>query len=98
MQTKLKPAGWMGDARRGASHGRVNVVPEDGGEGLKVRLSRLRIDGGGYDEGGAYWGLGDPVWWARDDGDRLDMFTRAATRDEAKAAILARAPRVTFWR
>lgn len=50
-----------------------------------VRLFRVRLDSGGYDDGGAYWGLrptGRALWCARDkDGD--EQFTDAATRNQA---------------
>lgn len=47
-----------------------------------VRLYRVRLDSGGYDDGGAYWGLGEPLWCAEDeDGNR--QFTRASSRNRA---------------
>lgn len=47
-----------------------------------IRLFKVRINSGGYDDGGAYWGIGKPLWCARDvEGDC--QFTRAATRKEA---------------
>jgi hypothetical protein len=47
-----------------------------------VRLFRVRLDAGGYDDGGAYWGHGLPLWCAQDsDGDR--QFIRATTRMRA---------------
>jgi hypothetical protein len=51
-----------------------------------VRLFRVRLDSGGYDDGGAYWGLGAPLWCAVcDAGGR--RFTRAKSRADA-ACIL----------
>lgn len=47
-----------------------------------VRLFRVRIDRGGYDDGGAYWGIGAPLFCAIDD-DGSRKFTRASTRDQA---------------
>lgn len=47
-----------------------------------VRLFRVRLDAGGYDDGGAYWGHGQPLWCAIDrDGDM--QFTRALARNSA---------------
>lgn len=45
-----------------------------------VRLFRVKLDPGGYDDGGAYWGIEElPLWCARDeDGD--EQFIRAETR------------------
>lgn len=41
-----------------------------------IRLFRVRINGGGYDDGGAYWGIGKPLYCAQcDEGGR--QFVRA---------------------
>ena len=55
------------------------------------------LDEGGYDQGGAYWGLGEPVFGARStagaDGQpqpEAVFYVRAASRDAAKAEIVAR--------
>jgi hypothetical protein len=48
----------------------------------KVRLFRVRINSGGYDDGGAYWGIGQPLYCATDD-DEYREFTRAWTREDA---------------
>lgn len=51
-----------------------------------VRLFRVRLDAGGYDDGGAYWGVGQPLWCAIDcDGAR--QFTRANSRAGAALAL-----------
>lgn len=56
-----------------------------------VRLFRVRLDAGGYDDGGAYWGHGAPLWCAEDrDGDR--QFIRAATRNAAAFSLGIPAP------
>lgn len=44
-----------------------------------VRLFRVRINSGGYDDGGAYWGIGDPLFCAID-GDGNRKFIRAPSR------------------
>jgi hypothetical protein len=54
-----------------------------------IRLFRVRLDNGGYDDGGAYWGIGEPLWCAIDsDGNR--QFIRASRRE--KAALLLGIP------
>lgn len=53
----------------------------------KVRLVRVCLDKGGYDEGGAYWGIGEPVWWA-EDRDGNTCFLRAPNREAAKAKLV----------
>lgn len=54
----------------------------------RVRARRVPLDKGGYDRGGAYWGLGAPVWYVYDT-DGLDMFVRARTRTDAIAQATA---------
>lgn len=57
----------------------------------KVHLRRVRLDVGGYDEGGAYWGTGEPLWHAYTEGtDMSEAFFRAPTRDAAKAKLPGR--------
>lgn len=47
-----------------------------------VRLFRVRLDAGGYDDGGAYWGHGGALWCAVcDAGGR--QFVRAKSRADA---------------
>ena len=60
-----------------------NGIDADSG---RVYLRRIRLDNGGYDAGGAYWGLGAPLYWASDT-DGNDMFLRARSRDDAKAHL-----------
>ena len=79
----------------------------------KLRLVRLAWHGGDYDAGGAYWGatrapgkgrkLGAPLSFifraAGDVGDeRAEIFTRATSRREARAAVLAKLPAARFYR
>lgn len=65
---------------------------------IKVSLRKIRLDSGGYDSGGAYWGHGQPLYWAGSDCGTLDRFFRAATRDQAKAEIRKTYPNATFYR
>lgn len=64
----------------------------------KVRVSRVRLDRGGYDSGGAYWGFGEPLYWVRSDDGEISDFFRARDRDEAKEKILDTAPDLKFYR
>lgn len=66
--------------------------------GDRVYLRRLRLDSGGYDEGGAYWGHGQPIYWAYALDGALDITMRARTRDAVKAALLADYPGIKFFR
>lgn len=64
----------------------------------KVSLRRIPLDGGGYDSGGAYWGLGAALYWAGDESGALDIFFRATSREAAKAHVTGLWPDATFYR
>lgn len=64
----------------------------------KVTLQRVRLDSGGYDHCGAYWGIGQPLYWAATDDGQLDETFRAASRDAAKAHVRETIPAATFYR
>lgn len=66
-------------------------------EGDRLQLFRIRLNAGGYDAGGAYWGLGKPLYCVMD-GDGDHDFFRAKDRDDAKAKILADWPDAKFYR
>ena len=59
-------------------------------------LRRVRLNSGGYDENGRYFGQGEPLWEYdnREDWGHL----RAATRDAAKRALLTKIPSAKFRR
>ena len=53
-----------------------------------IRLFKVRLDNGGYDNGGAYWGIGEPLWCAMADEDltgqeQYRAFVRAESRKSA---------------
>lgn len=80
----------------GSDMGRIDYAPDTN----KLYLAKMRIDAGGYDAGGAYWGVGDchighmyRCW-----NDESDIFIRAKNRDEAKKQILKKYPYATFYR
>lgn len=76
-------------SRYGAPMGRPSSAALSG----RVRLSRVRLNRGGYDDGGAYWGHGQPLWRA-EDADGEQRFLRAPDRAAAKAQI----PGCSFYR
>lgn len=53
-----------------------------------VYLRRVRLDSGGYDSGGAYWGFGQPLYCAQDQ-DGNTVILRASCRDAAKRVLRA---------
>lgn len=71
---------------RGAPMGRHSYGIAENCEPRSVRLFRVPLDSGGYDRGGAYWGLGEPLYMATDGGE-YRAFTRAASRFYAMAAL-----------
>ena len=51
-----------------------------------IRLFKVRLDSGGYDDGGAYWGLPDDLWCAQcPEGGQ--EFVRASNRLVAAARL-----------
>jgi hypothetical protein len=61
----------------------------------KIYLCIVPLDNGGYDKGGAYWGLGEALWATMDqDGNGFIFRDRA----EAKAYILSMFEGARFYR
>jgi len=56
---------------------------------IKCTLRKVRLNQGGYDSRGSYWGSGAPLWWCTPDGGELqfDEYLRAPTREVAKLMI-----------
>ena len=52
----------------------------------KIRVFRVNLDSGGYDDGGAYWGIGQALYCATDGAD-YRQFLRATSRLAAIAAL-----------
>lgn len=90
----------IGYSQYGADMGRRKSTPDDRQERIRFRLVRMYLDSGGYDEGGAYWGHGDPLYRAFGEGPVgvNELFVRGKTRDEAKAKIREYFPNASFWR
>lgn len=65
--------------------------------GTPLYLRHIRLNSGGYDAGGAYWGLGPRLYYV-EDGVGNSRFFRARDRAEAKAKILADWPGARFYR
>jgi hypothetical protein len=85
---------------RGADMGRA-AKPGPADLPYKFSLQRLRIDAGGYDQGGAYWGHGAPLFWACDESTHsapVEVFLRAADREAVKAKIRESYPAARFYR
>jgi hypothetical protein len=63
----------------------------------KIYLRRVPINCGGYDRGGAYWGIGAPLWESIDLDGNGRIF-RANSRQLAKESILADFPEARFYK
>ena len=69
-------------SRYGAPMGRRSV----GDPGDKpMNLFRVNMVDGDYDDGGAYWGMGDPIYCLRGEGpdEMVERFVRAKSRWQA---------------
>jgi len=72
----------------------------------KFSLRRVRLNAGGYDANGAYWGGGAPLYAydaephndAQRQADCPSGQLRAASRADAKAQLLTRFPNASFNR
>ena len=84
---------------RGAQMGRPDFIPFNLSN-RKFYLNKLKMVDGAYDEGGAYWGMGTPVYWAHNaetDSNFCQVFFRAKDRKDAKAILTSRVPNATFF-
>lgn len=101
LDTSTSPdRGYMGDRKRGASLGRATVLgsPSHRDNRILFHLRRVRLDQGGYDPGGAYWGIGSPLFEAWDDGGEAYMTFRTGDREAAKEAVRGTYPNARFYR
>jgi hypothetical protein len=69
----------------GAPMGRNSYGLIQNCEPRTVRLFRVNLDQGGYDDGGAYWGTGEPIYCATDD---ADFFNTVRASNRAHACLL----------
>jgi len=60
-------------------------------------LRRIRLNSGGYDAGGAYWGLGTALWYVEDQRGNSHFF-RCPSREGAKVVIHNEWPGARFYR
>lgn len=73
------------NSSRGAPMGRPNALALDNTP-KSIQLFRVGLCSQGYDDGGAYWGLGQSLWCARDYSGN-EQFVRASSRITAAAAL-----------
>ena len=85
----------------GAPLGRLYRLPADTDEPVKLKLVKLKMVGdGAYDQGGAYWGCGDPIYMAKGEASDVvvELYVRVKDREEAKLKIRDRLSNATFYR
>lgn len=83
----------------GAPMGRPSRLTD--GPSEKLYLRRVILDAGGYDKGGAYWGIatrGGPGHLYIAFSETFTAYVRAWDHASAKAKVLELAPHATFWR
>jgi hypothetical protein len=85
------PKGWCGDPRRGAALGRPTIKGDSAFAG-RLYLRKVRLDMGGYDVNGTYFGAGKPLYWCADDEGEIDFMLRAFDRHEARELVLEQYP------
>lgn len=79
------------NSQYGAPMGRREYFEEDI---IPCRCFRVRMVDGAYDDGGAYWGCGVPLYAAIADG--VQIFTRARSRKTAKEEFRKRYETIKF--
>lgn len=92
----LDPKGWCGDPSRGAALGRVTRHDAPMYKPIDLTLQHIRLDDGGYDSNGTYFGTGDPLYWYADDDGEVDAVLRAKGVADAQAKVREIYPRATF--
>lgn len=92
------PKGWCGNPSRGAALGRPTVMDAPKDFSGRLFVSRVRLDSGGYDKNGTYFGAGPPLYWvASEDGD-IDFMLRANSREDARESALREYPNAKIRR
>lgn len=71
------------------------IVNEDA---KPFRLVRCPLDRGGYDSGGAYWGLGEPLYYYEGPLGDINGYVRGVTREKAKEAVRGIHPKAKFYK
>jgi hypothetical protein len=113
MANELKDVIVKLDTKYGAPMGRASSEPDETGWHQKYKgklyLKEVPLDEGGYDAGGAYWGIGEQLYVAysprNEDVVRfwgpclraVQVFVQAKDRDAAKAEVLESVPNAVFY-
>ena len=87
----------------GSMMGRHNVFPDDRERPIKLRMQRVGLVCGDYDQGGAYWGGGPGTRslfcaYGEDAEHEVIVYVRAYSREEARREVVRLVPGARFYR
>lgn len=68
------------------------------GNEYKVYVHQIPVNAGGYDKGGAYWGLGAPLFRAISADGEFVRYLRARDRAQAIQDLRRHYPEIAFYR
>ncbi len=92
------PKGWCGDPKRGAAMGRRSVLEEDKDYSGVLFLQYVRLNSGGYDKNGTYFGHGSRLYWCANETGTIDFMLRASDRADAREQLLKEFPKAKVRR
>lgn len=92
------PKGWCGDPRRGAALGRPTIQDEPKDYKGRLFLWHIRLDVGGYDKNGTYFGSGKRLYWCANEEGTVDYMLRADDRANARVEVLRYYPKAKVRR
>lgn len=85
---------------RGAPMGRRETYCADREAPLVFEIRQVILDDDGYDTGGAYWGIGTPLWrvWGEDEDGEMahEQYLRSQSRAEVVRYMTCHHPAATF--
>lgn len=64
----------------------------------KFSLMKVRLDSGGYDVAGRYWGVGAALYFYQSEDYAISGHLRAVSRDAARSEVMTRHPGARFFR
>ena len=92
------PKGWCGDPTRGAALGRPSIKEEPKDYAGLLYLWHMRLDAGGYDKNGTYFGIGERLYWCANENHTVDFMLRAQDRADARTQVLQVYPKAKVRR
>jgi hypothetical protein len=80
------------NSQYGAPMGRPDSRADDRTTTDRISVRHLPLNSGGYDRGGAYWGLGQPMYGYQSADESIWGYLRASSRHEAVAQLKKQFP------